>query len=188
MTVRVVLNGHNLEINERLEEYAAKKASKLDHYLDTIEEAVVDLKYDKNARNANDRQVAQLTVRGRGLILRAEERTDDIFSSIDAVLDKMYRQIERYKGKRRNARGDGRSLSEVLAAPVDLSEDEIVEPQIVRRKRFLITSMDENEAIEHMSLLGHENFFIFLNGNTSKVNVLYSRKDGTLGLIEPEID
>ncbi|MBN1264534.1 MAG: ribosome-associated translation inhibitor RaiA [Anaerolineales bacterium] len=188
MTVKVVLNGHNIEINEKLEDYATKKVSKLDHYLDSIEEAFMDLKFDKNARNANDRQVAQLTVRGRGTLLRAEVRTDDIFNSIDAVMDKMYRQIERYKGKRRRSRGDGRSLSDMIAAPVDLTEDEMLEPQIVRRKKFMLTSMNEQEAIEQMLLLGHENFFIFLNGNTTSVNVLYRRHDGTLGIIEPEID
>jgi len=187
MTVKVVLNGHNIEINEQLEEYASKKVSRLDHFLDSIEEAFMDLKFDKSARNANDRQVAQLTVRGRGLLLRAEERSDDIQGSIDAVLDKMYRQIERYKGKRRRSRGDGRSLTDVLAAPVDLTEEEMQEPQIVRRKKFLLTPMNEQEAVEQMLLLGHENFFIFLNGDTSNVNVLYRRHDGSLGLIEPEI-
>jgi len=187
MTVRVVLNGHNVEINEKLEDYAVKKVSKLDHYLNSIEEAFMDLKYDKNARNANDRQVAQLTVRGRGLLLRAEVRTDDIFSSIDAVLDKMYRQIERYKGKRRKSRGDGRSLSDMVAAPVDLTDDELQDLQIVRRKKFLLAPMNEQEAVEQMTLLGHENFFIFLNGDSNSVNVLYRRHDGSLGIIEPEI-
>ena len=154
MSVRVVLNGHDLDINDRLEEYVEKKVSRLDRYLDSIDEAFVDLKFDEHARDVNDRQVAQMTLRGRDLLLRAEERTDDIFSSIDAVLDKMYRQIERYKGKRRNARGDGRSLADLMAAPVELSEDEMEEPQIVRRKRFLLTPMNEQEAVEQMSLLG----------------------------------
>jgi putative sigma-54 modulation protein len=169
-----------------------KKVGKLDRYLDVLEDAKVDLRYDKAARNANDRQIAQLTVRGKGVLLRAEERTDDIFASVDAVLDKINRQIERFKGRRWKARGDGRSAIDALLESVEsLEEDEsdVVEARmmIARRKRFQLTPMDEMEAIEQMSLLGHEDFFVFLNAETDQINVLYRRRDESLGLIEPEI-
>lgn len=188
MTVRVDIRVRDLTLTDQLEDYITKKASKLDRYLDILEEATMDLRYTKSARSADDRQVAQLTVRGKGIILRAEERTDDMFASVDAVLDKINRQIERYKGRRWKNRGDGRSASD--AAPdiqVDTPEEILPGETIARRKQFLLSPMDEREAIEQMSLLSHDDFFVFLNADTSQVNVLYRRRDGTLGLIESEI-
>lgn len=189
MTIKVEINVKNMDLGDRLRDYITKKVEKLDRYLDILQEAKVDLQYLKSARNAKDRQVVQLTIRGKGVILRAEERTDDIFASVDAVMDKMYRQIERYKGRRWRGRGDGRSASDLA---LDLSErsepSSELENQIVRRKRFMLTPMDEFEAVEQMSLVGHEDFFIFLNAESQAINILYRRRDGTLGLIEPEID
>ncbi len=188
MAVQVDITVRNLDLSDRLNDYVTKKVAKLDRYLDTLEEAKVDLSYVKSARSASDRQVAQLTVRGKGVLLRAEERTDDIFASVDAVLEKIYRQIERYKGRRWRGRGDGRPAVEA-ALEESPAEDEPPNPQpvIARRKRFQVTPMDEQEAIEQMSLLGHDSFFVFLNGNTNQINVLYRRRDGTYGLIEPEV-
>ncbi|MEJ2551975.1 MAG: ribosome-associated translation inhibitor RaiA [Anaerolineales bacterium] len=189
MTIKVMINVKNMDLNDRLQDYITKKVEKLDRYLDILNEAKVDLQYVKSARNAKDRQVVQLTVRGKGVLLRAEERTDDIFASVDAVMDKVYRQIERYKGRRWRGRGDGRSASD-LAMDMSKTPESGTEAEdtIVRRKRFVLTPMDELEAIEQMSLVGHEDFFIFLNAESHSINVLYRRRDGTLGLIEPEID
>lgn len=189
MSVQVNISVKNLDLSERLSDYVTKKVSKLDRYLDILEEAKVDLRYDKAARSANDRHIAQLTVSGKSVVLRAEERTDDIYASVDAVLDKIYRQIDRYKGRRWKARGDGRSAAEV-APDIDYDEmDELAEPAevIARRKRFPLIPMDELEAVEQMQLLGQESFFVFLNALSNEVNVLYRRRDGTLGLIETEI-
>src|SRR4030067_313956 len=97
--MQVILKGKNVEITDWLHEYVEKKVNKLDRYLPGIQEARVELSVQKT-RSSQDRQVAQLTVRSDGLILRAEERTDDIFAAIDAVIDKLLRQIARYKGKR----------------------------------------------------------------------------------------
>lgn len=188
MTLEVDIYGRSLEVTDHIKEYVDKKVSKLDRYLPGIEEARVDLAYVKSARSAADRQVAQITVRGKGFILRSEERADDIYAALDTALDKMQRRIERYKGKKYRGRGDGKSADEVAPAPV-VEEEESGElgPVIVRRKHFLLTPMDELEAMEQMSLLGHENFFIFYNVNSKAVNVLYRRMDGNYGLIEPEI-
>lgn len=187
MTVKVDIYGRSMEITDRINEYVTKKVGKLDRYLNGIEEARVDLAYVKSARSAADRQVAQITVRGRGFILRTEERADDIYAAVDTALDKMQRQIERYKGKRYRGRGDGRSLAEEAQAEPETVEEEEEAPIIARHKKFILTPMDPLEAVEQMRLLGHDNFFVFFNANTNSVNVLYRRRDGTYGLIEPEI-
>lgn len=186
MAFHIDITGRNMEVTDRLNEYVTKKVSKLDRYLNDIIEAHVDLAYAKSARSASDRQVAQLTIRGKGFILRSEERADDIYAALDSALDKMQRRIERYKGKRNRGRGDGRSAAEVVPL-FEIEEEETDEPVIVRRKHFIMSPMDESEAIEQMSLLGHEDFFVFLNAATESINVLYKRRDGTYGLIEPEI-
>ncbi len=188
MALKVDIFARNLEITDRIRDYVEKKVSKLDRFLSDIDETRVDLTYAKSARSASDRYVAQVTVRGRGFILRTEERSDDIFSAIDTTLDKLQRQIERYKGKRQRGRGTGVPAYEVAGIEVEPEVmDEEEEPIIARRKEFTLVPMDEVEAIEQMSLLGHENFFIFYNANTSAINVLYRRRDGTYGLIEPNL-
>lgn len=187
MPVNVIINARDMEVSDRLHDYVTKKVSKLDRYLDVLEEATVELRYIKTARKATDRNVAQLTIRGKGVILRAEERTDDIFASIDSVMDKIHRRIDRYKGKHWKNRGDGRSVAEaILESQVGAGEEAPDAPTIVRRKRFSLEPMDASEAIEQMGLLGHENFFVFLNADTNQVNILYRRRDGSLGLIEPD--
>ncbi len=194
MALKVDIFAKNMEVNERLNDYVTKKVSKLDRFLNGIEETRVDLAYIKSARSQSDRQVAQITVWGKGFILRTEERADDIFTAVDAALDKMQRQIERLKGKRAHGRGDGTPASEVPAmlSPAieetfDMETEEEEIPVIARRKVFTLTPMDELEAVEQMKLLGHDNFFVFYNANTNQINVLYRRRDGQYGLIEPKI-
>lgn len=188
MALEVAIFPKNMELTDRISEYVTKKTSKLDRFLNDIDETRVDLAYIKSARNPSDRQVAQVTIRGRGYILRTEERADDIFSAIDMALEKMQRKIERYKGKRVRGRGDG---TPAAAVPGEDTLVEAEEPEttavIARRKAFSLVPMDENEALEQMLLLGHENFFVFYNANTDQVNVLYRRRDGTYGLIEPTL-
>jgi len=189
MTVKIDIFTKNIELNDRLNDYVYTKVDKLEKFLDEVDECRVDLSHTKTARNASDRHVAQLTLRGKGFILRSEERSDSIFSAIDAALDKMKRQIRRYKGKRDHARGDGRTISEAidLVYPDELEAEEEETPVIARRKRFMLAPMDELEAVEQMKMLGHENFFVFYNANTSEYNVLYKRRDGTYGIIIPEV-
>jgi putative sigma-54 modulation protein len=178
------IKGRNVDVTDRLNDYVEKKIGKLDRYLPTISEAWVELSTE-GARAAQDRQVCQVTVRANGTILRAEERSDDMFTSIDAVLDKMYRQIARYKGKRKNRwRG-----SAVPMEPLPLEAEEMYDEEtsnIVRTKRFRMTPMGPDEAVEQMELLGHD-FFVFYNADEGQVNVIYRRKDGDYGLLQPEL-
>ena len=185
MTLEVEIYGHGMDLTDRIREHVTKKASKLDRYLNEIEETRVDLSYVKTARSADDRQVAEITARGKGFILRSEERSDDIFAAFDTAVDKMQRRMERYKGKHYRGRGDGRSAAEVTPAEEEPIEEEA--PFIARRKRFVLEPMNELEAIEQMTLLGHENFFVFINASNNAINILYHRRDGAYGLIEPEV-
>jgi len=187
MTTDVEINAHNLEVTNRIKEYITKKASKLDRYFNEIEEIKVDLSYIKSARSASDRQVAQITVRARKALLRTEERSGDLFAAFDTAYDKMHRQLERYKGRHHRGRGDGRTAAEVVEAKAGKSP-RATPSLIVRRKAFKLLPMDEAIALEQMRMLGHENFFIFFNVETNAINVLYQRRDGTFGLIEPQID
>lgn len=187
MDPKIEIFARNLEVTDRIKDYLTKKVSKLDRFLANIEDIRVDLAFEKAARSSSDRQVAQITLRGKGFILRTEERADDLFAAIDASVDKMQRQIKRLKGKREIGRGDGTPASEVAAVTPEVDEDETEGAVIVRRKKFTIAPMSEQEAIDQMTLLGHENFFVFYNADTSRMNVLYRRRDGNYGLIEPEI-
>lgn len=173
-----------MELTDELHTYIEKKVDRLYRFLDQINETRVDLTHKKTTREADSRYVAQITLRGRGFILRAEERAEDIRTALDKVMDKIERQIERYKGKRYRNKASAKPSAEFLGAS-ELEEEE--QPLIARRKRFRLVPMDELEAIEQMNLLGHEDFFIFYNANTSAINVLYKRRNGTYGIIEPEI-
>nr|BAL52747.1 sigma-54 modulation protein [uncultured Chloroflexota bacterium] len=178
--------GRNMEMTPRLQEYAEKKLRKIERHLNGIEETRVEFSYNKSARSNTDRYTAQITARVKGVLLRAEERSEDLFAAFDAALDKMMRQIERYKGRRYRGRGDGRSAAEVV--PLVQEEEPIEESgaTILRRKKFTLIPMTEEEAIEQMNLLGHD-FFLFYNAETDQINLLYRRRDNTYGLIEPEL-
>ena len=187
MAIQVDVQTRNIRMSDHIKNHVEKKAGKLDHYLPAIEEAHVELTYHKSARSAVDRNVAQITVRGKGLLLRTEERADEALVAFDIAIDKLQHQIDRYKGKHYHGRGDGRSASDVEENVEQVDETGELPPLIARRKQFLILPMNELEAVEQMKLLGHDNFFIFYNADTSKINVLYRRRDGSYGLIEPEV-
>ncbi len=191
--MEVTIRGRNVEITPRLQEYVEKKVGKLDRYLPQITEAHMELGVEKT-KSAQDRQVAQLTIRSKGTILRAEERNHDLFTAIDAVMDKMYHRVARFKGKRQDrsrSGGEEAPIGEAAAGetldemPVQLAPEEMT-GRIVRTKRFRIVSINPDEAIEQMELLGHD-FYIFFNADVGQINVLYRRGDGNYGLIQPEM-
>ena len=186
MANKVETVARNMRLTDNTREYVQKKAAKLERHLPGIDEIRIELSHVKTARSATDRQVAQLTVRGKGFILRTEERSDDLHAAFDTALDKIQRQIERYKGKHYHGRGDGRSAAKVFEED-ELPLDDTGEllPLIARRKKFIILPMTEDEAVEQMRLLGHDNFFIFFNAEQNSIQVLYRRRNGTYGLIQP---
>lgn len=191
MAIEVFVKANGFTVNDRLDDYVRSKAEKLDRYIGGLEEARIELTSAQNAKLTSDRFVAQITLHGKKILLRAEERSDDIYAAYDASLDKIQRRIERFKGKHYRGKGNRTSLGE---AAMEMMEKEIAaefaeeeEPVIARRKKFILYPMDEYEAVEQMQLLGHENFFIFFNMDTNSVNVLYTRRDGTFGLIETDM-
>ena len=108
MANKVETLARNMRLTDNTREYVEKKAAKLERHLQEIDVINVELSHNKAARNASDRQVAQITVRGKGFMLRTEERADDLHGAFDIALEKMQRQVERYKGKHNHGRGDGR--------------------------------------------------------------------------------
>lgn len=186
------IHARNVDVTSRLQEHVERKVSKLDRYLPNIQEVRIDLAIEKRKQGL-DQCIAQLTLRDtRGVILRAEEKREtDIYAALDVALDKMYRQIRRYKGKRKRRGGRGDTdWDSVEPVPVDdiLDEEEEEEEKlsIVRRKSLELVPMSEEEAIDQMELLGHD-FFVFLNAETARIGVLYRREHGNYGVLEPEV-
>jgi len=187
MTQKIETLARNMRLTENIRDYVEKKAAKLERYLQEIDEIRVELSHIKSARSAADRQVAQITVHGKGFLLRTEERADDIHAAFDTALDKMQRQVDRYKGKHYRGRGDGRSAAEVMEEDLPVDETGELLPLIARRKKFIVLPMNEDEAVEQMRLLGHDNFFVFFNAEQNSIQVLYRRRNGSYGLIEPVV-
>jgi putative sigma-54 modulation protein len=186
MTIQILVNTSEMEMTPHLKEYVEKKINKLSRFWENLDEARVELKYDRSVRSDADKHVAQMTIRGKNLLLRAEERSDDIYTSVDAALDKLHRRVEKYKGKRMRGRSEAVPSKTI---PPDQYEEvaPAADQPIVRRKKFLLEPMSEIEAIDQMQMLGHEEFFLFQNVRSGAVNVVYKRRDGTYGLLEPEI-
>jgi putative sigma-54 modulation protein len=195
--MEIHIQGHNLKLHPTLEDYTRKKLSKLDRYLPNIREVRVELERE-HTRRGEDLAVAQITIRhARGAILRAEETVaGEIEAAINLAVDKMYRQIQRFKGKRER-KGRERfvaSIEELDAAePIpEVAEppDEYLDAIIVRRKQVSVSAMTELEAIEQMELLGHT-FFVFhdsANGSSAGLKVVYKRHDGTYGVLQPTVE
>jgi putative sigma-54 modulation protein len=190
--MEIQIRSKNVEVSDRLRDYAEKKIGRLDRYLPYITDLSLDLAQERH-KQGGDKAVVQITLRDRrGTILRAEDRTqNDIFAAVDMVVDKMYRQISRYKGKRERRSGDRfaalepeLAAAEAVPTAVDVAEE--VEQNIIRRKQITVVPMNEDEAIDQMELLGHD-FFVFYNADRGRVNVLYRRKNEGYGLLDPVI-
>lgn len=177
------IRGKHIEVTDALREYTTKRLSKLEKYLEDVKGIQVALSVE------GDRHKVEVTIPLNGIILRGEEVSDDMYSSIDMVEEKLEKQIEKHKTKLyKHHRGAGlkKALAEEIRQQLEINS--VVEKyKVLRTKRFALKPMDEEEAIMQMNLLGHS-FFVFFNSDTDEVNVVYRRKDGNFGLIEPEFD
>lgn len=174
--MRITIFGKNLEVTEYLKTTAEKKTEKLARYFPEDTDVQVTLSVEKNSH------IAEVTVYYENGVIRAEEATGDMYASLDRVLEKIEKQLHRHRKRlEKSFRGV------VYDAPVfdEETEEETEGPRIVRVKRFAIKPMSEEEAMLQIELTGHS-FYVFENAETDRINVLYKRKDGNYGLIEPE--
>lgn len=174
--MKTIVSGRNMNVTDALRDTIQSKLGKLDRFFYRELEAQVTLSVEKN------RHIIEVTIPFNGSILRAEEATEDMYRSIDGVVDKLTRQLGKQKNKLEN-RINRYETIRFENIKVD-EEDDMEEARIVRTKRFLIKPMDPEEAVLQMELLGH-NFFVFVDAETDDVNVVYKRRDGDYGLIEP---
>jgi putative sigma-54 modulation protein len=176
-----IIAKNNVEVSETIQAYVEKKISKLGRYLPTIDEGKVEI-CREGTKLPEQRFTVQVTLDSRGVLIRAQEKSKDMRTAIDKVVDVLSKRIERYKGKLYD-KSRGISFARQGAA---IEEEEIEAPKtVVKTKRFLVKPMTVDEAISQMELLGH-NFFLFLDADTERLNLLYRRDDGNYGLIEPE--
>lgn len=178
--MKINVRGKNIEVTPALIEYAEKRLSKLDKHFDDTTDLQVVLSVIR------EDHIVEVTVNVNGLMLRAEESTGDMYASIDMVVEKLERQIKKYKTRmNRSLRQRGLRMMSEKHAALEAEERAGEEPRIVRTKRFTLKPMTVEEAILQMDLLGH-NFFVFSSAESNVVNVIYRRRDGHYGLIEPE--
>lgn len=199
--MEVNIHGDGIKISEPLENYTRTKLDKLDRYLPNIAHVGVELSIIRTHRGA-DLAIAQITVQhARGAILRAEEKMniesrDTIRFAINKAVEKLHRQIDRFKSRRKAKQQRVRDRYRATIAELDLAEDvpeyavpdaeDVIPPvAIMRRKAVELIPMNEEEAIEQLELLDH-NFYMFRNADSNEVNVLYRRQNGGYGLLAPQ--
>ena len=180
--MQIKVHAKDMSISPRLDEYINTKLERLDRYLGTITEANLEL--HKEGRSSQP--VVQLTIRSeRGTVFRVEDKKQsDFFAAIDAVADRMARQLRKYKSKHRRR---GKGFDQWLDIPPEdlIPLDEVDDDEghkIVRRKDITLDPMFEEEAIEQIELLGHD-FFVYMDGDTGKIHILYKRRDDNYGVL-----
>jgi len=176
--MKVIVSGRNMDVTDALRDTVQSKLGKLDKFFNNEVEAQATLSVQKN------RHIIEVTIPISGSILRAEETTEDMYGSIDKAVDKLTRQLKKQKSKLENRNN---KYETIRFENIPAYEQENVEPQIVKTKRFSVKPMNSEEAVLQMELLGH-NFYVFLDGETDDVGVVYKRKDGNYGLIEPNLE
>ncbi len=171
--MKIAIRGKNIKLTDALQAYVNDKVNKIEKYFDRAE---IDVQVSLEVKR--EKHIVEVTAYVNGLILRGEEVTDDMYASIDGVIEKIERQIRKYKTRiNRKLRKDEVDIS------IE-SDDPTVEDLIVKVKRFSFKPMLIEEAVMQMDLLGHD-FFVFSNATSEEMNVVYKRKDGKYGLIEP---
>ncbi len=179
--MKISINGKNIEVSDYLRDLITKKVSKLDKYFPEDTAAHVTLAVERN------RHIVEVTIPYTNGIIRGEETSGDMYASVDNVLAKLEKQIVRHRTKLEKSLRAGafRVAEPVFSENLPFEEIEEEPARVVKVKHFDIKPMTVEEAMLQLELLGHS-FYMFTNGETSDINVLYKRKDGNYGLIEPE--
>ena len=178
--MRLEVRGKNVEVNEQLLSYAEGKLGRLEKHLNDSTRLELELAVERNP-SISANHVAEATVWTKGPVLRARESSQDVRASIDQLVDKLERQVTRYREKRRRRQARDNGVPPVTGVPVVEGEEE---PVIVKAKQFAVKPMTPEEAVLQLELVGHD-FFVFRNGDSGDLNVVYRRRDGNYGLIEP---
>ena len=178
--MRLQVKGKNVEVSDSVKSYAQRKLGKLEKHLNDSARLELELAVERNPSVANN-QVAEATIWTKGPVIRARESSADMKASIDLLVDKLERQAVRLRDKprRRPVRGHDRAAAAAPALPQE------AERAIVKTKQFAVKPMSAEEAVLQLELIGHD-FFVFRNGETDDVNVVYRRHDGNYGLIETQ--
>jgi putative sigma-54 modulation protein len=180
------ITGKNVELVPAVRDYISKKMNKINRFLPDILSFDI-VASEEMTRAPSQRFIIQVTLDNKGTLIRSEERGQDFYTATDKVFEVLSSQIEHYKGKlpyskSRRAASIRTSTTEVMAPVEEVTDEE--GPQVVKTKRFDVKPMSLEEAVDQMELLGHD-FFLFHNPDGNKINLLYRRKDGNYGLIEP---
>lgn len=182
----LVVKGKNIDVTDSLRDYAQKKLGRITKNMEGVIETRIEFSVIKN-KSVPDNQVVEVTMVANGTVIRGEESTDNMYASIDLVSDKIERQLRKYREKQLSKNNRTR-MAEIVAEelPAAVTSTPVAgAPEIVRLKSFELKPMSAEEAAHQMEMLGH-NFYLFLNSDTDSVNVVYLRKDGNYGLIEPQ--
>jgi putative sigma-54 modulation protein len=182
--MRLEVKGRNVEVSDQIRKYAEDKLAKLDRLVNDPTRVELELAVEKNP-SISDNHIAEATVWTKGPVLRAREASADMKASIDQLVDKLERQVKRYREKRRAPRRHGRDDSgaaEPIPGELPLLEEGA--SAIAKTKQFPVKPMTPDEAVLQLELVGHD-FFVFRHAESDEVNVVYRRRDGQYGLIEP---
>jgi putative sigma-54 modulation protein len=181
--MRLQVKGKNHEVSDTIRRYAEEKMQKLDRQLHELAEVELELRVEKNPSIA-DNQVAEVTVRTKGPTLRVTEASTDMKASIDQLTEKLTRQIDHARGKQRKD-WHQRDNGSASGGSMNIPDEEETSEQIVKVKQFSVKPMSPEEAVLQLELIGHD-FFVFRSDDSGEINVIYRRKDGGYGLIEPQ--
>ena len=182
--MRLQVKGRNVEVSDSIRSYAEAKLAKLEKLVKDPTRVEVELHVEKNP-SISDNHVAEATVFTKGPTLRARESSADMKASIDQLVDKLERQVKRYREKRRRGHRPPHGAPQPVEEAPMIPTDSEAESMIVKTKQFAIKPMTAEEAVLQLDLIGHD-FFVFKNADTDQINVVYRRRDGNYGLIEPE--
>lgn len=186
--MQITVKGKHFDVTDALKSYASDRVNKISRYFDSVISADVTLSTERNWH------IAEITVFGEGFDMRGEERTKDMYNSIDRVIDKLERQIKKQKGKVIGRRPRVTVPASPLEVPVEdgnrnkdrSGADEKYAPRVEFVNSYLVDEMTIEEAIKDMEAQGHE-FLAFLNAENGRVNVIYKRERG-YGLVDPRVD
>jgi putative sigma-54 modulation protein len=177
--MQVSVIGRHIEVTEALKQYATEKFGRLEKYLPQKVQAVITLSVVKKMHHT-----AEAAIKSNGLLIQASEETEEMYSAIDLLVEKIERRVRRYKEKLVNHKHHNSGKPEEMGVVSSSSQEQDRIPQIIKTKRFDLKPMQPEEAVMQMELLDKE-FFIFSNAVNGQINVIYKRKDGNVGLIEP---